>query len=116
MAIPQRASQTLEAAAAMATDDGTRVQLVCVRPPGSFDAFDERVTRIATRFVKVLRVTILRTWDAAAQYDWLGFVSASVPTVMIIRAGRILAKAVGDIPYLALEQIIQDAAIAAPAS
>lgn len=89
---------------------------MCVRPPGPFTAFDERVTRIATRFVKVLHVTILRTWDHAAQHDWLGFVSATVPTVLIIRAGRILAKAVGDIPYLALEQVIQDAAVTAPAA
>jgi hypothetical protein len=105
---------SIDAATAMTTDDASRVHLVCVRPPGPFSAFDERVTRIAMRFVKVLRVSILRTWDHAAQHDWLGFVSASVPTVLIIRAGRILAKAVGDLPYQALEQILHDAAVAQP--
>ncbi len=114
MSHQEPASSSIDAATAMTTDDATRVHLVCVRPPGPFSAFDERVTRIATRFVKVLRVSILRTWDHSAEHDWPGFVSASVPTVLVIRAGRILAKAAGDLPYQALEQILHDAAVARP--
>lgn len=116
MSVPEAAvaaaylSPPLDDLAALTLDDPARVHLVCVRPTGPFSAFDDRITKIGTRFVRFVRVTILRTWDHAAQLEWLGFVSTVVPTVLLVRGGRIIAKSVGDIPYLALEQIIQEAA------
>jgi hypothetical protein len=86
-----------------------RIDLVCIRPLGPFTAFDDRLTRIALRWVRKVHVTIIRTWDCAAQNEWLGFVSAAVPTVLLIRAGRVIAKCVGDLPYLELEQVVSGA-------
>lgn len=85
-------------------DDG-RMHLICLRPIGAFQAFDERLTRMALRFTRFLRVTILRSWDFAAQQDWVGFMSATVPTVLLVRAGQIVSKSVGDLPTIELEQL-----------
>ncbi len=87
------------------TDDG-RIRMVCIRPPGPFKAFDERLTQVASRFARFVRVTIIRSWDFAAQHDWVGFVSRSVPTVFLVRGGRIIAKSVGDLPNAELRELI----------
>jgi hypothetical protein len=89
--------------------DDDRLQLVCIRPPGAFKAFDDRVTLIATRLVKRVRVTILRAWEAGTQADWLGFVSATVPTVLVLRAGQIVAKCVGDVPHSEIDALLSGA-------
>ena len=91
------------------TDDG-RIRIVCIRPPGPFKAFDERLTQLSSRFARFVRVTIVRSWDFAAEHDWVGFVSRSVPTVFLVRAGRIIAKSVGDLPNAELCALVHGAA------
>ena len=85
-------------------DDG-RVHLICIRPTGPYKAFDERLTSLAIRLVRMLRVTILRPWECADHHDWMGFVSGTVPTVLVVRGGEIVAKSVGDLPVLDLERL-----------
>jgi thioredoxin-like negative regulator of GroEL len=86
-------------------DDG-RIDLVCIRPPGPFKTFDDRLTQVASRFVRLVRVTIVRSWDFAAQHDWAGFVSRTVPTVLLVRAGRVVSKSVGCVPDSELRELI----------
>ena len=90
------------------TNDG-RIRMVCIRPPGPFKDFDERLTSFATRFARLVRVTIVRSWDFAAQHDWVGFVSRSVPTVLLVRAGQIIGKSVGDLPNAELRELLHAA-------
>jgi hypothetical protein len=86
-------------------DDG-RIDLVCIRPAGPFKAFDDRLTQVASRFVRHVRVTIVRSWDYAARHDWLGFVSRTVPTILLVRAGRVVGKTVGCVPDRELRELI----------
>jgi hypothetical protein len=104
-------STELESCAANLTgDDDARTHLVCIRPAGPFSAFDERLMRLATRYAETLRLTVFRSWDFAAQHERLGFVSATVPTLVVIRFGTIVAKSMGDLPRLAIEELIHAAA------
>jgi len=98
----------------VAAEDGGRIQMVCIRPPGAFAAFDERLNAVALRHVRSVRVSIFRTWDFAAQHD-LGFVSPTLPTVIIVRDGEVVAKTIGDVPQRELENIVARAAPAAEA-
>ncbi len=84
-----------------------RLDVVCIRPPGPFKAFDDRLTQQALHFARFIRVPIVRSWDFAAQHDWVGFVSRSVPTVLLVRAGRVIVKSVGDLPNLELRELIR---------
>lgn len=92
-------------------DDDGRIHAICVRPVGPFERFDQRLTTIATRFARILRVTIIRSWDFAASHDWSGFVSRSVPTVLMVKAGRVVAKCVGDLHLIDLESLLRSAAV-----
>lgn len=98
----------------VAAEDDGRIQLVCIRPLGPFAAFDERLTAVALRHVRAVRVSIFRTWDFAARHD-LGFVSPTLPTVIIVRDGEVVAKAIGDVPQRELEEMLVRAAPAAEA-
>jgi hypothetical protein len=90
-------------------DDG-RLHAICVRPVGPFQRFDDHLTTIATRFARVLRVTIVRSWDFAAHHDWSGFVSRSVPTVLLVRAGRVVGTCVGEIQRMDVEALLRPVA------
>jgi hypothetical protein len=91
-------------------DDDGRLHAICVRPLGTYQRFDDHLTAIAARFARVLRVTIIRSWDFAAQHDWSGFVSRSVPTVLLVRAGRVVGTCVGEIQRMDVEAFLRPGA------
>jgi len=98
----------------VAAEDDGRIHMVCIRPLGPFAAFDERLNAVALRHVRSVRVSIFRTWDFAARHD-LGFVSPTLPTVIIVRDGEAVAKAIGDVPQRELEDMLSRATPAAEA-
>jgi hypothetical protein len=90
-------------------DDDGRIHLIYIRPPGPFTSFDDRLTRLALRCARLIRMTIVRSWDFGAQHDWSGFVSVSAPTVLVVRGGRVIGKSVGELPALDLNHLVQAA-------
>jgi hypothetical protein len=90
----------------LVANDNGRLQMVVIRPAGPFTAFDARLSDVAIRFVRDVRVRILRTWDVEAQLD-LGFVSPRLPTVIVVRDGEVVAKAIGDLPRRELERLAE---------
>jgi hypothetical protein len=91
-------------AAHLSAEDRGRPQLIVIRPVGPFQSFDARLTDVATRHVRDVRVRIFRTWDHAAEHD-LGFVSPRLPTVIVVRDGEVVAKSIGDLPRHELERL-----------
>ena len=90
-----------------------RLHLICVRPAGPFEAFDAHLTAVASWRVPLLRVTILHPGDLPTPAT-LGFVSATVPTVLLVRAGEIIARSVGDLPLWELERLVNRSGARAP--
>jgi hypothetical protein len=109
MDIARQGNRFEQFATEIAAQDDGRIQMVCIRPPGAFAAFDERLSTVALRQVRSVRVSIFRTWDFAAHHD-LGFVSPTLPTVILVRDGEVVAKAIGDVPQRELEEMLVRAA------
>jgi hypothetical protein len=91
-------------------DDGG-LRIVCVRPFGSFEAFEQRILQIALNLSAPLQyVTLGGLNQADAELGWLGFLSPALPTVVVVRARRVVAKCIGDLPYRELAELVSTAA------
>jgi hypothetical protein len=82
--------------------DEPRQLVVYLRPPGNFQAMDARVTALAIRHVRHVRVEIVRPGDTSR--SWVGRITQ--PSVMVFRCGECIAQAIGDLPLHDLEDLI----------
>jgi hypothetical protein len=80
---------------------GPSLQLYCHLPAsGAFAAFDARLRDLAHR----LRVKISHRSSPR-----FGFLSPTVPTVVVVRGGRVVAKVVGEVSERELARLLGEA-------
>jgi hypothetical protein len=86
------------------------VDLVYLRPLGDFRQYESRLMGAAARFRERIRVTKVRPGELSRFTRERVFVSKTVPTIVLIRHGEVIAEAVGDLPARELEIVLGSAA------
>lgn len=84
-----------------------RSQVLYCRPPGTFTAHDALVAQLCEENDGTLDVVTLKPREAAHRLrTW---VSATQPTLVVIRNGDVIAIAVGALPRVELARLIHRA-------
>ncbi len=86
-----------------------QVDLVYVRPLGDFRQYEARLLAVVGRFRERIRFTKLRAGELFRFTRERVFLSKTVPNIVLVRRGEVLAEAVGDLPARELEQIVRSA-------
>jgi hypothetical protein len=85
-----------------------RIHLIAVKPAGdAFARFEARLAIVAARWVGSVRVTLI----TAGQGDegWPRR-STVLPTVVLMRGGKLVGEAIGDLPLRELDEVVRAAA------
>jgi hypothetical protein len=89
-----------------ATDEQLNlVDLVYVRPLGAFPHFEVRLRDVVGTFSGGVRFTRVAAGDLVRFTSERVFLSKTVPNVVVIRGGEVIAQAAGDLPARELERI-----------
>jgi len=83
------------------------VDLIYVRALGDFRRYETRLLEVAGRFRDHVRVTKIRAGELSRFTRERVFISKTVPTIVLIRDGRVVAQAVGDLPAHELERVLR---------
>lgn len=86
-----------------------QVDLVYVRPLGDFRQYESRLLGVADRFRERIRVTKVRAAELSRFTRERVFISKTVPTIVLLRDGEVVAQAVGDLPARELELVLSTA-------
>ena len=85
------------------------IDLVYVRPFVAATAFEARLASIASRFANRLRLVKGSAIELSRFTDEAVFTSPTVPTVVLVRRGEVIAQAVGDLPASELTRLVAGA-------
>ncbi len=86
-----------------------QVDLVYVRPLGDFRQYEARLLAVVGRFRERIRFTKLRAGELFRFTRERVFLSKTVPNIVLVRRGEVVAQAVGDLPARELEQVVRSA-------
>ncbi|HET9987082.1 MAG TPA: hypothetical protein VFQ65_01145 [Kofleriaceae bacterium] len=86
-----------------------RIDLVYVRPLGDFRAYESRLLEVAGRFGDRVRFTRTSAGELALLTCERAFSTKTVPNVVLVRDGAVIAQAVGELPVTALVRIVERA-------
>jgi len=86
-----------------------QIDLLYVCPLGDFRRHEARLLEIVDRFRDRLRFTRLRARELFRFTRERVFLSKSVPNILLIRRGEVIAQAIGDLPARELELIVRSA-------
>jgi len=85
-----------------------RIQLIAVIPAGDeFQRFEARLAVVAARYADSVHVTLVSPGEGN-QLMWTR--SSVLPTVVLIRNGRLVGEAIGDLPLRELDEVVRAAA------
>jgi hypothetical protein len=84
-------------ATSLRPSSGPPFEVVFVTPPG-FRGFEQRLIAVLRPFGSLLRLTRGDVSDLARFTRERVFLSASLPNVILIRAGEVLAATIGELP------------------
>ncbi len=94
-----------------ASDHGSQqVDLVYVRALGDFRQYETRLLEVVARFRDRIRFIKARAGELSRFTRERVFVSKTVPNIVLLRCGEVVAQAVGDLPARELEQVVRSAA------
>jgi hypothetical protein len=85
------------------------IDLVYVRALGDFRQYEARLMTVVERFRERIRFTKLRAADLLRLTHERVFLSKSVPNIVLLRSGEVVAQAVGDLPKRELELVVRSA-------
>jgi hypothetical protein len=85
------------------------VHLVYVRPVGDSRHFEARLLEIVSHFGNRVRFTRARPSELSRFTRERVFLSPTVPNVVLVRDGEVVAQAVGKLPARDIEQLIRGA-------
>lgn len=86
-----------------------QIDLLYVCPLGDFHRHEARLLEVVDRFRDRLRFTRLRASELFRFTRERVFLSKSVPNILLIRRGEVIAQAIGDLPARELELIVRSA-------
>ena len=86
------------------------IDLIYVRPLGDFRQYETRLLGVAAQFRDRVRFTKVRPGELSRFTRERVFISKTVPTIVLIRDGEVVAEAVGDVPARELELVLDSAA------
>ncbi|MCC6994909.1 MAG: hypothetical protein IT370_09895 [Deltaproteobacteria bacterium] len=89
-----------------------RIHLIAVKPAGDeFVRFEARLAILAARYIDTVRVTLVTAGEGDDDGDgsWPRR-STVLPTVVLMRAGRMVGEAIGDLPLRELDEVVRAAA------
>jgi hypothetical protein len=86
-----------------------QVDLVYVRPLGDFRQYEARLLAVIGRFGECIRFTKARAGELSRFTRERVFLSKTVPNIVLLRSGDVVAQAVGDLPARELELIVRSA-------
>ncbi len=86
-----------------------RVDVLYVRALGDFRQYEARLLGVVDRFRERIRFTKLRAGELFRFTRERVFLSKTVPNIVLVRRGEVLAQAVGDLPARELEQVVRSA-------
>jgi hypothetical protein len=93
-----------------APDHGQQpVDLIYLSPLGDFGRYETRLLALVGRFGDRIRFTRARAGELSRFTRERVFVSKTVPNIVLVRGGEIVAQAVGDLPASELEAVVQAA-------
>ena len=85
------------------------IDLVYVRPLGDFRAYEARLLEVVGRFGDRVRLTQTSAGELALLTCESAFFSKTMPNVVLVRDGQIIAQALGELPANALVRIVERA-------
>jgi hypothetical protein len=83
-----------------------RVDLIYLPPLGDFRPYEARLRSVAGRFGERVRFTRARGSELLRFTRARIFLSRTVPNVVLVRSGAVVAQAVGELPARELEAIL----------
>jgi hypothetical protein len=93
-----------------APDHGPQqVDLIYVPSLGDFRRYETRLLAVVGRFREHIRFTKARAGELSRFTGEHVFVSKTVPNVVLVRRGEVVAHAVGDLPATELEAVVRAA-------
>jgi hypothetical protein len=93
---------------AVAAPAPSPVLIVYVRPLADARRFEERLETVARRFGERVQLVRARAADLGRLVHERLFVSVGAPNLVLLRAGRVVGRAVGDLPARDLERLVRD--------
>jgi len=93
-----------------ALDDGPQqVDLIYVPSLGDLRRYETRLLAVVGRFRERIRFTKARAGELSRFTRERVFVSKTVPNIVLVRSGEVVAHAVGDLPATELEAVVRAA-------
>lgn len=86
-----------------------QVDLVCVCPRGDFREYETRLRGVVGRFRERIRFTKVRASELSRFTRELVFLSKTLPNIVLLRCGKVLAQAIGNLPTSELEGVVRSA-------
>jgi hypothetical protein len=83
-----------------------RVDLIYLPPLGDFRRYEARLRSVAGRFGERIRFTRARARELFPFMRAQVFLSKTVPNIVVVRSGAVVAHAVGELPARELEAIL----------
>jgi len=85
------------------------IELVYVRPFGDHRAFEVRLHDVVRRFGLRVQVTSGPASELTRITNDRVFLSSTVPNVVLVRCGEVIAQAIGDLPARELDSLLRTA-------
>jgi hypothetical protein len=93
-----------------ASDRGLQqVDLIYVPSLGDFRRYETRLLEVVGRFGERIRFTKARALELPRFTRERVFVSKTVPNLVLVRCGEIVAHAIGDLPAMELNAVVRAA-------
>ena len=96
-------------ASAIAQPTHETVELLYYRPLGPFHDYETRLAGIVHHYADRVRVTQLRVADLARLGRTGVFVSSTRPTMALVKAGTVVAQAIGDLSSREIDLLVRGA-------
>jgi hypothetical protein len=86
-----------------------QVDLIYVPSLGDFRRYETRLLAVVGRFRDRIRFTKVRAGELSRFTREHVFVSKTVPNIVLVRCGEVVAHAIGDLPATELEAVVRAA-------